>query len=83
MGDEELFADVERLNQAEYRAFWIRMLDTKVHLEELESGSGGVAAVQTGHEGLEHPAVAVRTAYSLSNAISRRQERFDNPVSGA
>ena len=32
MGDEELFADVERLNQAEYRAFWIRMLDTKVHL---------------------------------------------------
>ena len=32
LGDEELFAGVERLNLAEYRAFWIRMLDTKVHL---------------------------------------------------
>ena len=32
LGDDELFANVERLNLAEYRAFWIRMLDTKVHL---------------------------------------------------
>jgi hypothetical protein len=28
-----LFANVEQLNFAEYRAFWIRMLDTKVHLQ--------------------------------------------------
>ena len=32
LGDEELFANIERLNLAEYRAFWIRMLDTKVHI---------------------------------------------------
>ena len=32
LGDEDLFASVQRLNQSEYRAFWIRMLDTKVRL---------------------------------------------------
>ena len=40
LGDEELFANVERLNLAEYRAFWIRMLDTKVHLRNWRADLG-------------------------------------------
>ena len=32
LGDPELFRSVERLNLVEYRSFWIRLLDNKVHL---------------------------------------------------
>ena len=82
LGDSDLFRSVERLNLAEYRSFWIRLLDNKVHLRnwradltELEQRDPIMRewSVQLLH--LEVP-------ISLANAISRRQERFDTPSSG-
>jgi hypothetical protein len=82
MGDEELFANVERLNQAEYRAFWIRMLDTKVHLRNWRAD---LEELQRSRPAMKEWSIQLLQAeppISLSNAISRRQERFDSPVSG-
>jgi hypothetical protein len=82
VGDEDLFARVERLNLAEYRAFWIRMLDTKVHLrnwradlEELREGKPAMKEWTVQLLQSEPP-------ISLSHALSRRQERFDSPGTG-
>ena len=83
LGDEELFAHVERLNQAEYRAFWIRMLDTKVHLRNWRAD---LAELQRSRPDMKEWAILLLQSdppISLSNAISRRQERFDSPASGA
>jgi len=82
LGDEELFANVERLNQAEYRAFWIRMLDTKVHLRNWRAD---LAELQQSRAMKEWNIQLLQSEppISLSNAISRRQERFDTPASGA
>jgi hypothetical protein len=83
LGDEELFANVERLNQAEYRAFWIRMLDTKVHLRNWRAD---LAELQQSRPAMKEWSIQLLQSeppISLSNAISRRQERFDTPASGA
>jgi hypothetical protein len=83
LGDEELFANVERLNQAEYRAFWIRMLDTKVHLRNWRAD---LAELQQSRPTMKEWSIQLLQSeppISLSNAISRRQERFDTPASGA
>jgi hypothetical protein len=83
LGDEELFANVERLNLAEYRAFWIRMLDTKVHLRNWRAD---LAELQRSRPEMKDWSVQLLQSdppISLSNAISRRQERFDSPASGA
>ncbi len=83
LGDEELFANVERLNLAEYRAFWIRMLDTKVHLRNWRAD---LAELQRTRPAMREWSVQLLQAdppITLSNAISRRQERFDSPASGA
>jgi hypothetical protein len=83
LGDEELFANVERLNQAEYRAFWIRMLDNKVHLRNWRAD---LLELQQARPAMKEWTIQLLQAeppISLSNAISRRQERFDTPASGA
>jgi len=83
LGDEELFGNVERLNLAEYRAFWIRMLDTKVHLRNWRAD---LAELQRSRPEMKDWSVQLLQSdppISLSNAISRRQERFDSPASGA
>jgi hypothetical protein len=82
MGDEELFADVERLNQAEYRAFWIRMLDTKVHLRNWRADLEELQHSKPAMKEWSIQLLQSEPPISLSNAISRRQERFDTPVSG-
>jgi hypothetical protein len=82
MGDEELFADVERLNQAEYRAFWIRMLDTKVHLRNWRADLEELQHSRPAMKEWSIQLLQSEPPISLSNAISRRQERFDTPVSG-
>jgi hypothetical protein len=83
LGDEELFANVERLNQAEYRGFWIRMLDNKVHLRNWRAD---LAELHQSRPAMKEWTIQLLQAdppISLSNAISRRQERFDPPASGA
>ncbi len=83
LGDEELFANVERLNLAEYRAFWIRMLDNKVHLRNWRAD---LAELQQAKPAMKEWSVQLLQSeppITLSNAISRRQERFDSPASGA
>jgi hypothetical protein len=83
LGDDELFANVDRLNQAEYRSFWIRMLDNKVHLRNWRAD---LLELQQARPSMKEWTIQLLQAeppISLSNAISRRQERFDTPASGA
>ena len=83
LGDEALFANVERLNLAEYRAFWIRMLDTKVHLRNWRAD---LAELQQSKPSMKEWNVQLLQAeppISLANSMTRRQERFDSPASGA
>ena len=86
LGDEELFAQVERLNLAEYRAFWIRMLDAKVHLRnwraDLAELQQSKPAMRDWHIQLLHTEPPISLANSLANSMARRQERFDSPASG-
>jgi hypothetical protein len=83
LGDEELFANVERLNLAEYRAFWIRMLDTKVHLRNWRADLGELQQSKPAMKEWSVQLLQSEPPITLSNAISRRQERFDSPASGA
>jgi hypothetical protein len=83
LGDEELFSNVERLNLAEYRAFWIRMLDTKVHLRNWRADLEELQQSRPGMKEWNIQLLQAEPPIALSNAISRRQERFDNPASGA
>jgi hypothetical protein len=82
LADEELFANVEQLNLAEYRAFWIRMLDNKVHLRNWRAD---LAELQQASPAMKEWSIQLLQSeppITLSNAISRRQERFDSPASG-
>lgn len=83
LGDEELFANVERLNLAEYRAFWIRMLDTKVHLRNWRADLAELQRIRPAMKEWSVQLLQSDPPITLSNAMSRRQERFDNPASGA
>ena len=83
LGDEELFANVERLNLAEYRAFWIRMLDTKVHLRNWRADLAELQRIRPAMKEWSVQLLQSDPPITLSNAISRRQERFDSPASGA
>jgi hypothetical protein len=83
LGDEELFANVERLNLAEYRAFWIRMLDTKVHLRNWRADLAELQRIRPAMKEWSVQLLQSDPPITLANAISRRQERFDNPASGA
>ena len=82
LGDEELFAQIERLNLAEYRAFWIRMLDTKVHLRNWRADLAELQRARPAMKEWNIQLLQSEPPISLSNAISRRQERFDSPASG-
>jgi hypothetical protein len=83
LGDEELFANVDRLNLAEYRAFWIRMLDNKVHLRNWRADLGELRQAKPAMKDWSIQLLQSDPPISLSNAISRRQERYDSPASGA
>jgi flagellar basal body-associated protein FliL len=83
LGDTELFRSVDRLNLAEYRSFWIRLLDNKVHLRNWRAD---LAELQQRNPAMRDWSVQLlhsEPPISLANAISRRQERFDAPSSGA
>jgi uncharacterized membrane protein len=82
LGDEELFANVERLNQAEYRAFWIRMLDSKVHLRNWRADLGELLQAKPAMKDWAIQLLHAEPPISLANAITRRQERFESPASG-
>jgi hypothetical protein len=82
LGDEELFAHVERLNLAEYRAFWIRMLDTKVHLRNWRADLAELQRTRPEMKEWNIQLLQSEPPISLSNAMSRRQERFDSPAAG-
>jgi hypothetical protein len=82
LADEELFSNVERLNLAEYRTFWIRMLDTKVHLRNWRADLGELQQSRPAMKEWSVQLLQSEPPITLSNAISRRQERFDNPASG-
>jgi hypothetical protein len=82
LGDEELFANVDRLNLAEYRAFWIRMLDNKVHLRNWRADLAELQQTKPGMKDWTVQLLQSEPPITLSNAISRRQERFDSPASG-
>ncbi len=83
LGDEELFANVERLNLAEYRAFWIRMLDTKVHLRNWRADLAELQQSKPAMKDWNIQLLQAEPPISLANSITRRQERFDSPASGA
>ena len=82
LGDEELFANVERLNQAEYRAFWIRMLDAKVHLRNWRADLGELQQAKPAMKDWAIQLLHAEPPITLANAITRRQERFESPASG-
>jgi hypothetical protein len=83
LGDEELFANVERLNLAEYRAFWIRMLDNKVHLRNWRADLAELQQAKPAMKEWSIQLLQSEPPIAMTNAISRRQERFDSPASGA
>jgi hypothetical protein len=83
LGDEELFSNVEGLNLAEYRAFWIRMLDNKVHLRNWRADLGELQQAKPAMREWSIQLLHAEPPISLANSISRRPERFDNPASGA
>ncbi len=83
LGDEELFARVDRLNFAEYRSFWIRMLDNKVHLRNWRAD---LTELQQSRPAMKDWAIQLLNAepqLSLSHALARRQERYDNSIAAA
>jgi hypothetical protein len=80
LGDEELFANVEQLNLAEYRAFWIRMLDNKVHLRNWRADLGELQRAKPAMKEWSIQLLHSEPPITLANAISRRQERFDSPA---
>ena len=71
------------LNQAEYRAFWIRMLDNKVHLRNWRADLQELQLARPAMKEWTIQLLQAEPPISLSNAISRRQECFDSPASGA
>jgi hypothetical protein len=82
LGDEDLFARVHRLNLAEYRAFWIRMLDNKVHLRNWRSDLSELQKTKPAMKEWTIQLLHAESPLSLSSAISRRLERYDTSASG-
>jgi hypothetical protein len=82
LGDEELFANVQRLNLAEYRAFWIRMLDAKVHLRNWRADLEELREADPAMKEWIIQLLQSEPPIPLSHALSRRQERFESPASG-
>ena len=83
LADAELFRSAERLNMAEYRSFWIRLLDNKVHLRNWRADLGELHRRDPamGEWGVQ--LLYIESPISLANPISRRPERFETPSSGA
>jgi hypothetical protein len=75
LGDANLFANVQQLNFAEYRAFCIRMLDTKVHLRNWRADLRELQEAKPAMK--EWGGQLLQTEPSIS--LSRR-EHFDNPA---
>jgi hypothetical protein len=82
LGDEDLFANVERLNLAEYRAFWIRMLDTKVRLRNWRADLEELRASKPAMKEWMIQLLQSEPPIPLSHALSRRPERFESPATG-
>jgi hypothetical protein len=82
LGDEELFAGLDRLNLAEYRAFWIRMLDTKVHLRNWRADLEELQAAKPATREWTVQLLQSESSVALSHALPRRQERFEKPATG-
>jgi hypothetical protein len=81
LGDEDLFASVQRLNQTEYRAFWIRMLDTKVRLRNWRADLEELR--QAKPEMKEWTIQLLQSEpIPLSQVLSRRSDRFESPATG-
>lgn len=82
LGDCELFGSLERLNAAEYRSFWVRLLDSKVHLRnwraDLEDLRRKNPAMREWAVQLLHAEAPI----SLAGSPSRRQDYFETPFSG-
>ena len=81
LADPELFRSVEKLNLAEYRSFWVRLLDNKVHLRNWRAD---LAELQQKNPAMRDWSVQLLhtdTTISLANPISRRPERFEAPSS--
>lgn len=83
LGDPEMFRSVERLSLTEYRSFWIRLLDNKVHLRNWRSDLGELQRRDPAMREWSVQLLHVETPISLANPIARRQERFETPSSGA
>lgn len=83
LADAELFRSAERINMAEYRSFWIRLLDNKVHLRNWRADLGELQRRDPamGEWGVQ--LLYIESPISLANPISRRPERFETPSSGA
>jgi hypothetical protein len=80
LGDQELFHSIERINASEYRLFWIRLLDNKVHLRNWRADLG---ELQQRRPGMRHWTIQILHAegpISLANSSLRRQDRFDAPA---
>jgi hypothetical protein len=82
LGDEGLFADAEQLNLSEYRAFWVCMLDTKVHLRNWRADLQELQEAKPAMREWRVQLLQTDPPISLSHAISRRPDRFDNPATG-
>jgi hypothetical protein len=79
LGDAELFRSVDNLNLAEYRSFWIRLLDNKVHLRNWRADLAELQQKKPAMRDWSVQLLHSEAPISLANAISRRQERFDTP----
>jgi hypothetical protein len=82
MADPELFRSVERINMAEYRSFWIRLLDNKVHLRNWRGDLGELQRRDPSMREWSVQLLHVDPPISLASPVLRR-ERFDAPSSGA
>jgi hypothetical protein len=83
MGDSDLFAKVERLNLAEYRAFWVRMLDNKVHLRNWRVDLDELKRSNPAMKDWMIQLVQAQEALPMANSLSRRHDRLERPAAGA
>jgi hypothetical protein len=82
LGDAELFRSVERLNLVEYRSFWIRLLDNKVHLRNWRADLAELEQRDPIMREWGVQLLHVESPISLANPLPRRQDRFGTPSSG-
>lgn len=83
LADPELFRSVERISLAEYRSFWIRLLDNKVHLRNWRADLGELHRRDLAMREWGVQLLHVEPAISFANPIGRRAERFEPPSTGA